>query len=52
MPVSKQYPNGKFPIGEIQEYKDENRKRITDAEYRDKEKLRESDYEMLRIKYL
>ena len=35
-------------MGECHEYKDENRKRITDAEYRDKEKLHESEYERLR----
>jgi len=37
-------------VGEIQEYvnSDFNRKRITDAEFREKERLFTSDYEALR----
>jgi|LauGreDrversion4_2_1035121.scaffolds.fasta_scaffold1501732_1 methionyl aminopeptidase len=41
--------DGKFPEGEISEHpKDENRKRITGAEFREKERLFSSDYEVLR----
>jgi hypothetical protein len=41
--------DGKFPVGEIFEYaKDENRKRITLPEYREKERLFTTDYEALR----
>jgi methionyl aminopeptidase len=40
IPIGQQFPNGKFPEGEICEYsRDENRKRITAAEYREKERL-------------
>jgi methionyl aminopeptidase len=35
-------------VGEIHEYRDENRKRTTDAEYRDRERLVNTDYEALR----
>lgn len=49
IPIVKQFPDGKYPIGEIQEYQsDLNRKRITDAEFREKERLFHSDYEALR----
>lgn len=50
IPIVKQFPDGKYPIGEIQEYvnSDYNRKRITEAEFREKERLFYSDYEALR----
>lgn len=50
IPIVQQYPDGKFPVGEIQEYTntDYNRRRITDAEFREKERLFQSDYEVLR----
>jgi methionyl aminopeptidase len=50
IPIIQQYPSGVFPVGEIQEYtnSDFNRKRITDAECREKERLFTSDYEALR----
>lgn len=48
IPVSQQFKSGEFPLGEICEYRDENRKRITNAELRDKERLFESDYDTLR----
>lgn len=50
IPIVKQFPDGKYPIGEIQEYtnSDYNRKRTTDAEFRERERLFNSDYEALR----
>lgn len=49
IPIAQQFPDGKFPEGEIMEYtKDENRKRTTAAEYREKERLFTHDYEALR----
>jgi hypothetical protein len=35
-------------LGEICEYRDENRRRITDAEFRDKERMFTMDYDALR----
>ena len=49
IPISQQFKDGKFPEGEIMEHpKDENRKRMTAAEYREKERLFSYDYEALR----
>ena len=49
IPIAQQFPGGKFPEGEIFEYtKDENRNRFTGAEFRDKERLFNYDYEALR----
>lgn len=49
IPIAQQFPNGGFPTGEIMEHsRDENRKRITQAEYREKERLFTHDYEALR----
>ncbi|EGG22579.1 hypothetical protein DFA_04709 [Cavenderia fasciculata] len=39
IPVSKFYPNGVYPHGEICEYKDQHSYRTTSAELRDQEKL-------------
>ena len=44
-----QFKDGKYPVGEIQEYhRDFNRHRTSAAEYREKERLFTSDYEALR----
>jgi methionyl aminopeptidase len=48
IPIGMQFPDGKFPEGEIVEYQDANRKRTTGAEYREKERLFTHDYEALR----
>ena len=39
VPVAQLFPNGKFPCGEIQEYKDENVFRTTSEEARERERL-------------
>lgn len=46
--IAQQFPSGVHPEGEVCEYRDENRKRTTAAEYRDKERLLTYDYEALR----
>jgi len=48
IPIAQQFPDGKYPEGEIFEYEDHNRKRTTEAEYREKERLFTHDYEALR----
>lgn len=49
IPTVQQFPDGKFPVGEIMEYtRDENRHRTTAAEFREKERLFYNDYETLR----
>ena len=49
IPVSQQFEKGKFPIGQIMEHNGEdNKKRISDAELRAKERLMEEDYDKLR----
>ena len=49
IPITKQFPDGKYPIGQIMDHpKDENRKRTTEAEYRERERLFTMDYEALR----
>ena len=48
IPITTQFPDGKYPIGEIVEYMDSNNKRITGEEYREKERLFTMDYEALR----
>ena len=49
IPVSQQFPDGNFPLGEIQEHNgDNNMHRIGSAELRAKEQLFESDYKKLR----
>ena len=49
IPIAQQFPDGKFPLGEIMDHpRDENRKRTTAAEYREKERLFTMDYEALR----
>ncbi len=48
-PVSQQFAKGEFPVGEILEHPlDQNRKRITDAELRAKERILEDQYDELR----
>lgn len=47
--MAQQFPDGKFPEGECSEHPGEhNRKRTTGAEYREKERLLNYDYEALR----
>ena len=48
IPIGLQFPKGNYPEGEITEYKDENRKRITGPEFRAQERLFNTDYEALR----
>ena len=51
IPIVQQYPDGKYPVNELQEYTkggDYNRSRMTAAECREKERLFNSDYEALR----
>lgn len=49
IPVSQQFPDGNYPMGEIQEHNmDHNNFRISSAEMRAKEGLFESDYKKLR----
>jgi methionyl aminopeptidase len=43
-----QYKNGKYPVGEIQEYKNDKSKRISSEELREKEKLFEDQIQNLR----
>ncbi|KAG2022837.1 methionine aminopeptidase 2B [Coprinopsis cinerea AmutBmut pab1-1] len=44
--LSKFFPDGNYPVGEIQEYKDDNRYRITSEEKRYEERLAMEDPEM------
>lgn len=46
--IAEQFPNGKFPEGEICEYGGDQNNRISAAEYREKERLFTDDYEALR----
>uniref|UniRef100_A0A7S1ETW5 Methionine aminopeptidase 2 n=1 Tax=Timspurckia oligopyrenoides TaxID=708627 RepID=A0A7S1ETW5_9RHOD len=49
IPVAKWFPNGKFPPGEIQEYKDDdNRYRTSNEELREKERIHEDMYDSVR----
>jgi len=49
IPIGQQFPDGKFPEGEIMEHHhDQNRKRMTGAEFREKERLFWGDYECVR----
>lgn len=49
MTIAQQFPDGKYPVNETFEYTlDENRKRTTAAEYREKERLFTHDYDALR----
>lgn len=48
-PVREQFRGKKFPVGEIQEYADENRARITNAEKRELERLNADLYEDVRF---
>jgi methionyl aminopeptidase len=44
VPVSKMYPGGKFPTGEMQEYKDDNLWRVTNEEKKHLENLEFDNY--------
>ena len=49
IPVSQQFPDGNFPVGQIMAHNYEhNKHRITSLEMRAKEQLFESDYKKLR----
>eukprot|EP00124_Ichthyophonus_hoferi_P001836 Ihof_evm6s108 gene=Ihof_evmTU6s108 len=48
VPVDLFFPNGKFPEGEIHEYKDDNLNRITSEEKRSMEKMQEEEYNDIR----
>ena len=48
IPVADQFPDKKFPVGEIMEYKNDTTSRISSAEKRELEILMNYDYEALR----
>ncbi|RIA87916.1 peptidase M24, structural domain-containing protein [Glomus cerebriforme] len=48
IPVSKFFPNGNYPEGEICEYKNDNLKRITNEEKRYLDRMHHEDYNELR----
>ncbi|CAG9332035.1 unnamed protein product [Blepharisma stoltei] len=48
IPISQQFPNNNFPIGEICEYSGDNAYRATSEEKRELERLHSYDYEALR----
>eukprot|EP00002_Diphylleia_rotans_P013874 TRINITY_DN26_c0_g1_i1.p1 TRINITY_DN26_c0_g1~~TRINITY_DN26_c0_g1_i1.p1 ORF type:complete len:491 (-),score=134.25 TRINITY_DN26_c0_g1_i1:236-1708(-) len=48
IPITKLFPNGAFPKGEIQEYKEDNAWRTTSAEKRELERLENDLYEEAR----
>lgn len=48
IPVADQYPEGDWPLGEIQEYVNANSFRITSAEKRELERLNNYDYDKIR----
>ncbi|WFD37909.1 methionyl aminopeptidase [Malassezia japonica] len=56
IPVSKMFPSGVYPVGEIQEYDtskfDESRKRVTGEELRERERIQQQaegyDYQLVR----
>jgi len=49
VPVPDVYPDRKFPLGEIQQYKDENLWRTTSEEKRNLERLQEDLYQNVRL---
>jgi hypothetical protein len=48
IPVSDFFPEGEFPVGEIQDYRDDNLWRKTSAEMREQERLEKPLYENVR----
>ncbi|PXF49819.1 Methionine aminopeptidase 2B [Gracilariopsis chorda] len=48
VPISRFYPNGGFPVGQLHEYIDANSYRTTSAEMRDRERIEEDLYESVR----
>ncbi|CAG8840334.1 33140_t:CDS:2, partial [Racocetra persica] len=48
IPVSKFFPDGKYPEGEICEYKNDNLNRMTNEEKRYLDRMRYDDYNDLR----
>jgi len=48
VPVGEQYPDGDFPLGEVQEYVNGHAYRTTSAEKRELERLHNYDYEKIR----
>lgn len=48
IPLSKFFPKGHFPVGEVQEYRDHNAYRTTSAEMRHRERIEAELYEYVR----
>lgn len=48
IPLSRFFPSGHFPMGEIQEYRDKNAYRTTSAEMRDRERIEADLYDSVR----
>lgn len=48
IPLSAFFPSGHYPLGEIQEYRDQNAYRTTSAELRDRERVETDLYESVR----
>ena len=48
IPVADLFPDGEFPLGEFQDYKDDNLWRKTSAEKREQERLEKPLYENVR----
>lgn len=48
IPIHRFFPNGCFPVGELQEYTDNNAYRTTSAEMRDRERIEADLYETVR----
>jgi len=48
-PVQQLFPNEDYPVGEVQMYRDDNLKRFTNTEMKERERLQESDYKGARL---
>lgn len=48
IPLSQFYPDGGFPLGELQQYKDHNAFRTSSAEMRDRERIQSDLYDYVR----
>lgn len=48
IPLSAFFPKGRFPLGEVQAYRDQNAYRTTSAELRDRERIEADLYESVR----
>jgi len=49
VPVAKQFSDGVYPVGEIQEFSGDNASRISSAEKRELERLNQYDYDKIRL---